>query len=374
MHKAPISPNVKVKHPKTMSSTFERKMPPPSDIDEAVYLFVSFDMCKFTEFKKDHPQWPDILEIMRKLVDAARQSAGTWEFWKFNGDEFLMKRRVESLAEIVEHVNAAYRLMGRFSEQLRISGYKQVGLKAGVWIANITNVELSRSSESTDEFDPSIWNYKINIDAHATSNKGIAKNHIEDFVGINLDEGFRMCSHASKDRFLVDPKIAYLFYVFSEEMKQTEPPNDEKRKKYIDIDDATHFLSLCDNIKRKKTFQTRERIVNFANNLVLVGYMECKGLTPKNYPIVWYSDDWEANERNISDDKFVVSMVDDKDKNKDKYKIYDACTSKKIPRRNLKKLDKLFVQKKTNTQTCEAKKRLRKNFYKIMEMIKIDDI
>jgi len=262
----------------------------PLPSEEVVYLFISFDLYEFTLFKTQNKvSWSPAIQLFLNLFD--HEFTGV-DYWKFNGDELLYKKRVTSLIEIKDIIIKAYRCMELIESSFRSTLKKRIYIKAGAWIANVKD----RTNAENDYSDGGIWNYRV-------FNGGR-----EDFVGINMDEGFRMCACATRSLFLIDPKIAYLFHILNMEISHLRvqegivvPVKPEDGSKLFDIHAELSDIRCVDFIRSVKNYALRTMSTRkiagmriFVENFAFVGYMMCKGVwNNRPYPIIWYSNDWK---------------------------------------------------------------------------------
>lgn len=217
-------------------------------------LFLSFDITDSTMQKVKHPEeWPKIIDL---LVSLKFQHMN---YWKFNGDEILYKRKVnglEFICRIIESVDLHLKRIN--TEMAKI--IKDISVKATIWLA------LSE----TDALHY-MHNFSFQIDGEV------------DFVGKNIDEGFRLTKCSSMQKIAIDPKIVYIL-----------------------LDTYDYYRNPTHRNKQIKFYGSKENVedVNFEriytqiiHKLHLVGYSRCKGVWNNHpYPVYWYYDEIQSDE------------------------------------------------------------------------------
>lgn len=241
---------------------------------EHIYVFASYDLCNSTLLKKKSKYWIDVINVFTRKVDIIP----LMQIWKFNGDELLFYTEITELVELPRILHEVYEgietiknalLSTIETEENKANGdlfsfeRKNIDIRGTVWIAKVQNLELRNNTAD---------NYQINISGE------------DDFSGINIDEGFRLCTHATRHRLVVDPKIAYLLYLY---------------KIFADKDDDGYLTDFFSEFKQKvdqSQVTIRSEIVTCTQNFRIVDYKISKGIWEgRLYPIIWYSEDWKDN-------------------------------------------------------------------------------
>ena len=270
---------------------------------DEVYVFISLDLTNSTKFKSEQPNlWKLVIATFYDKVFAAYgvnqyqsllknlTDGISVEFWKFVGDEVLLYVNIHNCIEILkivkstdeavkkiidwvsEKIIASYRCQKNCSEstnqcvcQFYESGYPSckirdilkdsLGVKATVWLALCGNCEASRNIIYKTASAIDDWFQSSNFD----------------FLGPEIDEGFRIAKYSVKNRVVVSPLLASTLYLSNDES------NDLKT------------------------------IVE--NNFAIVSYQKLKGIwQDRFFPIVMYStssfenihDDWNYDEIEMS--------------------------------------------------------------------------
>jgi len=244
-----------------------------------VFLFFSVDLVNSTLFKAENPNWVpvvrDFYEMVRKHV-VERDFGSIIQVWKYSGDEVLFYSHVENVESIIKapsHLHEAMQMALSELYDIHKEARNFLYMKGAVWmaIASENNIlrEFGRSGVVTNDSGENIL-MPQNI-YFELPNCGKL-----DFVGTEIDEGFRMCGNAVRGKVVIDPKIAYM---------------------------------LANNRDLWK-----ELVKNEVEETVrIVGYDRLKGIWKgRMYPVIWYTknwnksflyDEWDAN-------KFVKSAYD----------------------------------------------------------------
>ena len=106
-----------------------------------------------------------------------------------------------------------------------------------------------------------------------------------DFIGIDIDEGFRMSKNASQGKLVLDPKIVYIL------------------NKYIEESSKLNEYNISDNVRN-------------------VGFEFLKGVWEgRAYPVIWYCNRWDDPNLFLYDEHytnpFVKEYLSQKDHKKD---------------------------------------------------------
>lgn len=215
---------------------------------DKLFLFVSFDLCNSTQLKTDEKDWFKIIEILLS------QNFQAMNFWKFNGDEVIFRAEVNNLDYICGIIERTYKRLQELRQKIS-SIRSNVSIKATIWIAKADS-DLNKKSN----------NCKFNF------------NGIVEFVGKNIDEGFRLTKCSSAQKIVIDPKIIYLF-LDAITVKNAAGPVVDKTSKFnksilIDSQQTTDIINKIKEILKKTHY---------------IGSTICKGIwNEKPYPIYWY--------------------------------------------------------------------------------------
>lgn len=225
----------------------------------AVYLFLSIDMANSTAFKGTEPRWPFVIHhFYEDVVAEIRNVCPRFNVWKYIGDEVTFWRRMEPSDDLVRLVADTYSALQRICAKLdaledlhRIRTRNVIGAKATIWAAaaeHVKQANIGRDLERNYEHPNRIIEEEHIIALRSEGTSDQLK--LYDFIGPDIDIGFRISHFAHQSVLLVGAGLAYLL---------------AQRK-------AGHGVDR------------RMRIVSFEH---------LKGVwNDRPYPIIWYTDDW----------------------------------------------------------------------------------
>lgn len=221
--------------------------------DSELYIFVSFDLSNSTTLKYNNIYWFDVI---KNLLNEKFNGTG---FWKFNGDEIIFKYPIISISSIVEIITKSYRKLKQLKRTLSSNTF-DINIKTTIWLARIDNSEND------------MYNKKIKI------------GDTEEFIGINIDEGFRLTKNAAIQKIVLDPKIVYLLLLTKDIAERSNRSYSKEDKFALKVQNAVEFQS-----------NTIIDINELITNIHFAGFAKCKGVWSNNpYPIFWYYDDSNA--------------------------------------------------------------------------------
>lgn len=231
-----------------------------NELPPSVKLFFSFDIVNSTVYKTNTAEWPVIikgfLSYIRRCVQRENDLEGSF-LWRVIGDEMVFVYPISSKDELYLAVDAIFRITqrvslsihtGKFFETLEEQSLERreiavlknqdvLSVKAAAWIAAITQ-KISTPYDTI----------QIEYPADASNMP------IIEYLGRDMDIGFRLKAYTQRRRLVVSFELAYLLNDF--------------------LKDST--LSNCLNI---------------------IGYEKLKGVWNDSlYPIIWYYDDNTVSE------------------------------------------------------------------------------
>jgi isopentenyldiphosphate isomerase len=204
---------------------------------EKVFCFFSFDLSNSTEYKTRAPdEWVKSIdsfyqEVLRSVEDYTEINC---QLWKFLGDELVFyfeEPFIQDLIRIIPLIKKTIVTTKQALDNLTKTSFS-LSVKAAVWIALV-----SEEQEKTRNIKYISPNYNQPNPHHESF----------DFLGPEIDAGFRLCSKAPAGRLLIGAKLAYML-----------------------MEDEAYAQKL--------------RIVEYAN---LKGIWNGRG-----YPIIWFEEDW----------------------------------------------------------------------------------
>lgn len=219
---------------------FSTLLTPPTP---GLYLFFSFDLVNSTQFKTSHPtKWVAVVSRFYELIENELSSRVDQIFvWKFVGDEVLFYKRVSKKDDLHKCLPAAYEAL-KATSQVLLKHFDYPGdslaVKGTVWTAEAQRAQPS----SSDDINPPT---NVIVETGGKSEKN------RDFLGPDVDVGFRISKFALRQRLVVSAELACLLYRERGNMREIE------------------------------------------DQLRIVSYEILKGIwRNRHYPIIWYEPDW----------------------------------------------------------------------------------
>lgn len=215
-----------------------------------VVLFFSFDVVNSTAYKTvNYYGWARVLNLLfRNLRENIQNEIKSAEMWRVLGDEAIFIVKIRDEEELREYINKIYRVMVTTIFRLKSGAFFRIdgnfslmklqnilSLKAAAWIASVNNV----GNIGDDEIDLEEGD---NIFERYQSQEGY---EIFEFLGSDIDTGFRIATQVREGRMVLSYELAYL------------------------VSQKTESLSF----------------------LHIITYKRLKGVwKEKLYPIIWYHD------------------------------------------------------------------------------------
>jgi hypothetical protein len=233
----------------------------------SVFLFFSVDLVNSTYFKTIHqsdwvPVFRDFYDIVSAQVIKSYINA---KIWKYAGDEILFYVEAKCVDDVLRSPSVFYSAMKRAQaifHNLHKFTECSLYMKGALWAA------VASDSRYTSSF-----NAMSNI--YTTLATGL------DFVGVDIDEGFRMSKNTSQGKLVIDPKIVYLL------------------NKYTDQWQSLTFNGIRGNVR-------------------FVGFEVLKGIWEgRAYPVIWYCDNWDTRDMFLYDEYFSNPFAKEYTANKD---------------------------------------------------------
>jgi hypothetical protein len=228
------------------------------EVYNGTYLFFSFDLVNSTAFKSKNQNWGKIFDrFFTYCKNQMRDEFPRVLPWKMIGDEILFYLQVASEEELYESPQKSFAVLGKCIEFINQEDQAKshLSVKATIWVS----VVFDSIDRSTTEYANIIIRER---------NYG---EEVLDFLGPDIDIGFRISRYAHNGILVIEAKLACLLTKLKTNLK------DEHISKYM-------------------------RIVSFE---------KLKGVwTDRYYPIVWYRDNWTYSDAMfVYDDRFNSEIV-----------------------------------------------------------------
>lgn len=225
----------------------DSKLGPPAHhpAAEGLFVFFSFDLVNSTRYKGiNRDGWPFVTQrFYESVVDGMSKWLVGASVWKYVGDEVLMYKLVTRNDELVKCLKAASEVISATTAaiySLVPDAKNFLDVKGALWCARVGRFENPSSELASREKAPNL-----------VFQSGTGASIQVDFLGPDIDVGFRIAKHSARRRLVVSAELAYLLYL--------------NRVSYSFVEDQL-------------------RIVSFE---VLKGVWD-----DRRYPILWCEKDW----------------------------------------------------------------------------------
>lgn len=266
------------------------------------YVFISFDIVNSTYFKTISKNWIEIFksfftEAENKVKAENENSELSFKLWKTLGDEILFYSpimNIESISNIHKKVFIIMKdLITILEKENEAKGI--LSIKSGLWIAYLTDDQFKDGKEPKN----------------IILKEKIRNEYKLEFLGSDIDTGFRILKYAQQNKLVICAKLAYLLSMIES--------NDNIKSKEL--------LGLIEDTLKKDLNK---------NDMKIVSYEQLKGVwNNKYYPIVWYFDNWSSEDIFQYDEKYNSDIIKRIEKNKDSkeeisklVKIFDNLNKK----------------------------------------------
>lgn len=217
-----------------------------------IYLFLSFDLVNATEYKtRNYNNWfstfINFYKEMTKRLNDSNSPIRNAKIWKYLGDEVLFYLKITNKKEIflclpflLETITAVQ----KFLNQEESMYFDKIYVKTTIWIADVIDEKIIKTSEIENKINNIIF----------CPNSSSQKHEI-DFLGSDIDLGFRISKFSHQNVLTLDAKLTYLLLHHKKTIKK-------------EIEDC----------------------------LKIVDYQMLKGVWRNHkYPIIWYCQKWEKD-------------------------------------------------------------------------------
>lgn len=183
--------------------------------EENVVLFFSFDIVNSTSYKMvNYYGWAQVLNLLfKELREEIQHEIDGSEMWRVLGDEAIFIVKIRNEKVLCEYINKIFRIMVSTIYKLKKGSFFKVddkfsmmkqqnilSLKVAAWIAAVTNVgDISG--------DHIIQENAVNIFERYKSQEGY---EIFEFLGNDIDTGFRISKETQDGRMVLSYELAYL--------------------------------------------------------------------------------------------------------------------------------------------------------------------
>lgn len=229
-----------------------------------IYIFYSFDLVNSTSFKaKFSDDWPPVVEdfylMIKEKLTLLHEGI---KVWKHIGDEVLFYKRVTDLRELYNAPKYALDVIKALNQELNRKfpiTKKNLDCKSTIWLAQVEDKTKEENIGGPSK------NIVFLVD-------GVRGEGAKDFLGPDIDRGFRLSRYAHKQKIVVSPELVYIL-----SLRRDLEAKAESEQKY-NVDEAF-------------------RIVN---------YQKLKGIwNDRLYPIVYFYDKWNKIDETFDYDDII---------------------------------------------------------------------
>lgn len=183
-------------------------------IKKDVVLFFSFDIVNSTSYKTiNYFGWAQALNLLfKELRTQVHKDIEGSELWRVLGDEAIFIIKIRAEQELVEYINKIYEIMittiyklkkGEFFalEDIKLMKLQNIlSLKLTAWIAVVNDIgDISDKKILQEDTD--------NIFEHYKPQEG---HEVFEFLGNDIDAGFRIATQTQEGRMVLSYELAYL--------------------------------------------------------------------------------------------------------------------------------------------------------------------
>lgn len=251
--------------------------------DERLYMFFSIDICNSTQMKETVAAW---FEATKLLYNEQFQFM---HFWKYNGDEVLYAEPFSTVEAMAETISQAYIYIKSVRKAIQVQLMKARNQQASVCVDGSKCKKEDNVDQSAYELfnlKGAFWIARTNrADGDNTKNLFVKSAPFDEFLGINIDEGFRISKKVSGSKLVIDSKIMFLLL-----LAQGINEND------VGTCDVVNESSAFWNCARSISGNGKKKLDSFLRCCYFANYSNLKGVWGnKGYPIFWYYQDIEAD-------------------------------------------------------------------------------
>jgi hypothetical protein len=192
-----------------------------------VRLFLSVDLAGSTAFKagagkrtledQTYPVWVNLtnqfyrrfpasvaaaFRELRHVDDADFDGYAAPALWKTIGDEIVLCCRVENIEHLAYCLNAFIRALDRFSQELKTQA-GGLDVKGTGWIAAFPAPNFTVLGSHTEPDESELIDEALEVVADT-------RPHEHDFLGSEIDSGFRLSQFSTSDKLVVSAGLALL--------------------------------------------------------------------------------------------------------------------------------------------------------------------
>lgn len=176
-----------------------------------VLLFFSFDIVNSSMFKSQNSNWYTTFKrIFDFIAKNIKKEIPNVNFWRLIGDEIVFFVQVNNLIELGAMVDVIYKVLIFGKKEIQKETqftYNFVSLQGAAWIALVNNLDQISNIESMNDVPKGSSNVYFEYDFKYYF--GISPT---EFLGSDIDAGFRMSAFHCERRLSLSFELAYLLH------------------------------------------------------------------------------------------------------------------------------------------------------------------
>ncbi|MYL39055.1 NUDIX domain-containing protein [Halobacillus litoralis] len=245
------------------------------DTHAGLYIFWSFDLVNSTLYKDKHPsEWPKVFQhfysiSQKEVADSFPKS----RVWKYIGDEILFYCKINNKEELYNIPHQTLKIIRSVSTTVKNTFPNSKGildLKGTLWTAVVSHIP----SHSLKDSPGKIVAPSGDIESNIVFSYKLLDSMYFDFLGPDIDLGFRIASYSEKGKLVISADLAYILY-----------------KNRVNIEDKNPEMNIEKYVK-------------------IVDYVSLKGIWKgRKYPIIWFYDNWGLKENMFEYDEHFESST-----------------------------------------------------------------
>ncbi len=178
--------------------------------NEMINLFLSFDIVNSTRYKSmDKDKWSvAISRIIRRVIGFfSNNPSGGYDFWKTLGDEIIYTRKIGTVQDLLDALEEIYNTLNLVNQNIAQGGLldeiatEMLSLKAATWLADLSSTQSRTNNVLTY--------YQIND-----------KRRQADYIGPDIDTGFRAAHYSMSNRMVISFDIACLLMRYQDVLQE----------------------------------------------------------------------------------------------------------------------------------------------------------
>jgi len=175
-----------------------------------LFAFISYDIVGSTELKAKKPNWPRVIRYFYDIAEKfATDMISDTNVWKYLGDEILLYKQICAASELTGIAINAFECLRAVIGELEREYEEEshlISVKGVLWVAPVTRFsQLPLGSSVAAEYQRLIGSIHSD-DVLVSADKGSHRPF--DFLGPNIDAGFRLATFARPKQLVVSPMLA----------------------------------------------------------------------------------------------------------------------------------------------------------------------